>query len=68
MLPLLFWEMTWKAAWLLSVAFPAWRAGAMTEDISETAFACSLIVIFLFTMPWDYVWRNFVTAKSERFW
>lgn len=66
MLPVLFWEMTWKAAWLLSVALPAWQSGTMTADISETAFECSLIAIFLFIMPWDYVWRNFVAAKSER--
>ncbi|MGN6148316.1 MAG: hypothetical protein ACTHPD_07245 [Rhizomicrobium sp.] len=66
MLPVLFWEMTWKAAWLLTVALPAWRSGTMNADISETTFECSLIVLFLFLMPWDYVWRNFVTAKSER--
>ena len=66
MLPLLFWEMGWKSVWLLSVALPAWRNGAMNADISDTAFACSLSVIFLIVIPWDYVWRSFVAAKSER--
>ncbi len=23
-------------------------------------------VIFLFVVPWDYVWRNFVAARSDR--
>jgi hypothetical protein len=66
MLPLLFWEMTWKATWLLSVALPAWRGGTMDADTWDTTFACLLSVIFVIVVPWDYVWRNFVTAKSER--
>jgi hypothetical protein len=66
MLPLLFWEMIWKATWLLSVALPAWQSGKMDADISETTFACLMSVIFLVIVPWDYVWRNFVTAKNER--
>ena len=68
MLPVLFWEMTWKATWLLAVALPAWRSGSMTDDIASTTFDCSLIAIFLFIMPWDYVWRNFVAAKGDRLW
>jgi hypothetical protein len=66
MLPLLFWEMIWKATWLLSVALPAWQSGKMDADVFETTFACLMSVIFLVIVPWDHVWRNFVTAKSER--
>jgi len=68
MLPLLFWEMTWKAVWLLTVSLPAWQSGTMNPDIAETTFECSLIALFLFIMPWDYVWRNYVTAKSDHWW
>jgi hypothetical protein len=66
MLPVLFWEITWKATWLLSVALPAWREGRMDADIADTTFACLVAVIFLFVIPWDYVWRNYVSAKSDR--
>lgn len=66
MLPLLFWEMTWKAAWLLSVALPAWRSGTMDADTTGTALACLMAVIFVIVVPWGYVWRNFVAAKSAR--
>jgi hypothetical protein len=66
MLPLLFWEMTWKATWLLSVALPAWQAGKMDADISDTTFACLMSVIFVIIVPWDYVWRNFVAARGDR--
>lgn len=67
MLPLLFWEMTWKATWLLTVALPVWQAGKIA-GIWETTFACLMSVIFVVIVPWDYVWRNFVTQKSERLW
>ncbi|MGA9545283.1 MAG: hypothetical protein WBQ85_17030 [Candidatus Sulfotelmatobacter sp.] len=66
MLPLLFWEITWKATWLLAVALPAWRNHVMDADTWDTTFACLMSVIFLFVVPWDYVWRNFVAARPDR--
>jgi len=68
MLPLLFWETAWKTIWLSTVAYPAWRDGTMTPDIQDNIFACALVAIVILVMPWDYVWRNFVTAKAERLW
>ncbi|MGO9934831.1 MAG: hypothetical protein ACLPV8_23865 [Steroidobacteraceae bacterium] len=65
MLPLLFWEVTWKATWLLAVALPAWRNHTMDADTRDTTFACLISAIFLVIMPWDYVWRNFVTARGD---
>jgi hypothetical protein len=65
MLPVLFWEITWKTTWLLTVALPVWQKGEIAA-IWDTTFACLMSVIFLFVIPWDYVWRNFVTAKSDR--
>jgi hypothetical protein len=68
MLPLLFWEVAWKATWLLVVALPAWRSQTMDADTRDTTFACLISVIFLFIVPWDYVWRNFVTARGDPWW
>jgi hypothetical protein len=31
-------------------------------------FPCALAAILLVIVPWDYVWRNFVAAKSDRRW
>jgi len=31
-------------------------------------FCLSMSVIFLFVVPWDYVWRNFVAARGDRWW
>ena len=68
MLPLLFWEVAWKATWLLAVALPAWQNHTMDADTWDTTFACLMSAIFLFVVPWDYVWRNFVAARSDRWW
>jgi hypothetical protein len=68
MLPLMFWEMTWKACWLGFIAYPAWRNGTMDADMRDTVFSVSFVVIFLVLIPWDYVWRNFVTARADRWW
>ena len=66
MLPLLFWEMAWKTAWLISVALPLSRGEGMDETMAATAFACGLVVIIYAVVPWDYVWRNYVTARGNR--
>jgi hypothetical protein len=66
MLPLLFWEMAWKSTWLLAVALPAWRNHTLDAGTSDTTMQCLVSVIFVVVVPWDYVWRNFVTARGDR--
>ena len=65
MLPLMFWEIAWKVTWLLAVALPAWRSHSMDSATWDTTFACLMVVIFLFIVPWDYVWRNFVDGRAD---
>jgi hypothetical protein len=66
MLPLIFWEMTWKIIWLGAIAYPASRDGTMDADMQANLFPCALVAIFLVIVPWDYVWRNYVTARGDR--
>jgi hypothetical protein len=55
MLPLLFFEMTWKAIWLLAVAATAWAERRMDAATAELACECLIAVVFLIVTPWDYV-------------
>jgi hypothetical protein len=66
MLPLLLFEITWKAAWLLTVALPHWTRGQWNQDLGSTTFAVSLVVIFLPLVPWSYVFRNYVSKTGDR--
>lgn len=66
MLPLLLFEITWKAAWLATVALPHWTRGQWNQDLASTTFAVSLVVIFLPLIPWPYVFRNYVQKTGDR--
>ena len=66
MLPLLFFELAWKAIWLLAVALPLWSAGRMDAATLGTVYECLLAVIFLVVIPWPYVFANYVAKPGDR--
>ena len=66
MLPLLFFELAWKAIWLVVVALPLWQAHQMDADTSETAVECLMAVVFLVVVPWPYVFRAYVASPGDR--
>lgn len=65
MIPLLLFELTWKAIWLAAFAAPRWLDGtldaAMRTSIIETAAGAILLVV----IPWRYVWANYVTRPGD---
>lgn len=66
MLPLLLFEITWKTAWLLTVALPHWMRAQWTQDLASTTFAVSLVVIFLPLIPWPYVVDQYLKKSGDR--
>lgn len=58
MLPLLVFEVVWKAIWCVSVALPLWLQGRFTTEAGDILFACLWAVPFLFVIPWRYVARS----------
>jgi hypothetical protein len=65
MLPLLFWEMTWKTIWLLRVALPLWLSQHMDKATAENVFACSLVIIVVIAVPWRYVFERYVRNPGD---
>jgi hypothetical protein len=66
MLPLLFFELAWKAIWLLAVALPLWTAHRMDADTLETANECLAVIVIAVLVPWDYVVARYLTERGDR--
>lgn len=68
MLPILFYEMTWKTIWLVGIALRLWLQHRLDQDFMETLFACSLVVIMPPIIPWRYVIANYIRKPGDRWW
>jgi hypothetical protein len=66
MIPVLFFELTWKVIWLLVIALPLWSAGQMDAAHLETAQNCLMGVIVPIAIPWRYVWTYYVRKPGDR--
>jgi hypothetical protein len=67
MLPLLFFELTWKAIWLIAAALPLWTSHSRIDaDTADTIQACLMGAIFLIVIPWRYVFAAYVLQPGDR--
>jgi hypothetical protein len=66
MLPLLFFEVCWKAIYLLAFALPLWSAHQITAAVAADIQACLMVVIFLPIIPWRYVFAHYVLKHGDR--
>jgi hypothetical protein len=66
MLPVLFFELTWKLIWLIAIALPMWSAHQIDADTAETVANCLMGVILPFVIPWPYVFVNYVKRSGDR--
>lgn len=68
MLPLLLFEIAWKAAWLLTVALPHWLRGQWNQDLGSTTFAVGLVVVLIPFVPWAHVFECYLRKPGDRWW
>ena len=67
MLPLLLFELTWKAIWLLAIGLPHWLAHDMDPDTQRMAITClAAMIIVPLLIPWPYVFTNYVKKPGDR--
>ncbi|HEY0065409.1 MAG TPA: hypothetical protein VGC21_25050 [Telluria sp.] len=66
MLPILMWELVWKAMWLGIVAYPAWATGTIDEPTMGTAIECMVVVLIPIIMPWRYVIDHYFRKPGAR--
>ncbi len=68
MLPLLLFEITWKAIWLLRIALPLWRENRLDDGVMSTLFAVAIAVVFPFVIPWKYVLQHYILQSGDPWW
>lgn len=61
-LPLLVFEIAWKAIWVIGVALPKWLDGSLDDGTMATLFACAWALPFVFIVPWGFVVRTYLGA------
>lgn len=68
MLPLLLFEMAWKAIWLLRIALPLGLDHRADDTVMGMVFACSIAIVFPFLVPWRYVVHHYLLRRSDPWW
>ena len=67
MLPILFFELSWKSIWVLAIGLPLWSANQLDADTFETFKACVLgMILFPLVIPWPYVIDTYFRARGDR--
>jgi len=66
MLPLLLFELTWKAIYLAAFALPAWSAHQVSPAMAEDIGSVLMVVIFLPLIPWRFVLSHYVMKRGDR--
>lgn len=66
MLPVLLFEVTWKAIYLIAFAYPVWSAHQATPAMAEDIRAVSMVVILLPLIPWRHVFTRYVVKRGDR--
>jgi len=65
MLPILLFEVVWKALWLGIVALPLWSDGRLDGATREQAGAVLWAIIVVAVIPWRYAFAQYVLAPAE---
>jgi hypothetical protein len=66
MLPLLLFELAWKATWLIAVALPMWSAHQWEPNALEAFPSIAMGIIVPLVIPWRHVVANYVKKPGDR--
>jgi hypothetical protein len=67
MLPLMIFAIMYKVLWLIVVAYPLWRAGALAgSPASGLANTFLWVPLPIIAVPWKYVFQNYVMWSRKK--
>jgi hypothetical protein len=65
MIPLLLFELTWKAIYLLAFALPLWASHQVNAAAAADIQAVLVVILFVPLIPWGYVVRRYITQRGD---
>jgi hypothetical protein len=66
MLPLLLFELIWKAIYLVAFALPLWSAHQINAAAAEDIRSVLMVVIFIPLIPWRHLFTQYVVRRGDR--
>lgn len=67
MLPILLFELAWKAIWVFAIGLPLRMANKLDPGQAQTFVDCTFGVVFcLIVIPWPYVIDTYFRAAGDR--
>lgn len=66
MLPVLLFEFTWKAIYLIAFALPLWSAHQINRATADDIKSVAMVVILVPLVPWRYVFSHYVLKPGDR--
>ena len=67
MLPILLFELTWKAIWVLAIGLPLRIANQLDPGQAQTFIDCTFgVVLCLLVIPWPHVIDTYFRAPGDR--
>ena len=66
MLPVLLFELIWKAIYLIAFALPLWSAHEINAATAADIKAVLMVVVFVPLIPWRYVFAHYVLKRGDR--
>ena len=66
MLPLLLFELTWKAIYLLAFALPMWRTHQITPAVASDIKSVLMVIIIVPLIPWRFVFSQYALKRGDR--
>lgn len=63
-----FFEMAWKAIWLIRTSLPIWFSHDFDAASSARASTVLMAIIFPFVVPWDYVTYHYCIRAGAPWW
>ena len=65
MLPVLLFELGWKAIWVAAVVLPLWAGDRLDPATVRVFYTCLVVLIVAAVIPWRHVVARYATKRGD---